>query len=73
MFLVLKTMSLGRTVLAAMCLACLTLVGCSTIMGDNFGDDYATWGENHRPIDRGDGMSGVSTKSQQIEKNLGVR
>jgi hypothetical protein len=71
--MVTRTKSLGRMLLATSCVACLCLGGCATIMGDNFGDSYATWGEANRPVDRGDGYAGVSTKSQQIERNLGVR
>ncbi len=71
--MVTRSISLGRTLLAAMMLGCLALGGCATIMGDNFSDSYATWGEENRPADHSEGLWGVSTKSQQVEKNLGVR
>ena len=45
----------------------------STIRGDGFHDEFANWGEKKRtPESEGD-LSGVSTKAQQIERNLGVR
>ncbi|HZZ71054.1 MAG TPA: hypothetical protein VFE24_02310 [Pirellulales bacterium] len=58
-------------------LVCLCLSGCrdtlDQIKGEGFHDEFSDWGEKQRPAgDQGE-LSGVSTKSQQIERNLGVR
>jgi hypothetical protein len=76
--------SVGRRwawrIAASFALATVTLgiSGCNTFnwRGDNFHDDMAHWGEKQRPPDQAEGnseMLGLSAKSQQIEKNLGVR
>jgi hypothetical protein len=62
-----------------LCLSSLCGAGCATppkpnLMGDNFHDEFAQWGESNRPADAPSGeFDGVSAKSQQIERNLGVR
>jgi hypothetical protein len=57
--------------------ACLSLAGCKTVKlknDDNFTDDYATWGQGHRPADSTDGnLTGASEKARQVERNLGMR
>jgi hypothetical protein len=57
--------------------ACLASVGCKTVKlqnDDNFSDDLATWGEDHRPADSTDGnLTGASEKARQVERNLGMR
>ena len=55
---------------------CLSLAGCNMLKqhDDNFTDDYATWGQAHRPHDDSDGnLTGASEKARQVERNLGVR
>jgi hypothetical protein len=58
---------------------CLFLLpGCTSppqkLMGDGFHDEMSGWGEKNRPADDASGdFSGVSTKSQQVERDLGVR
>jgi hypothetical protein len=55
---------------------CCALSGCKSenLQGDKFTDDYATWGESHRPADTSDGnLYGASDKARQVERNLGVR
>ncbi len=52
--------------------------GCTSppqkLMGDGFHDEMSGWGEKNRPADDTSGdFSGVSTKSQQVERDLGVR
>ena len=51
--------------------------GCQDTMqqvrGDGFKDEFSGWGEKQRPAGEQGEMSGFSTKSQQIERNLGVR
>jgi hypothetical protein len=54
------------------------VAGCTSpppkLMGDGFHDEYSEWGEKNRPADTSSGdFDGVSTKSQQVERNLGVR
>ena len=67
---------LGAALAAA---AILVIAGCKSVdlKGDGFHDDMARWGEKQRPPDQpqeGDSeMLGVSAKSQQVERNLGVR
>lgn len=59
--------------------AILGIAGCKSVdlKGDGFHDDMARWGEKQRPADQPDNGSseilGVSAKSQQVERNLGVR
>lgn len=54
---------------------CLVTSGCRgwNWKGDGFRDEFSTWGERQRPGgDKGE-MTGLSAKSQQIERNLGMR
>ncbi len=58
--------------------AILGVAGCKSVdlKGDNFHDEMAQWGEKQRPADHpesGSELLGVSAKSQQVERNLGVR
>ncbi len=62
----------------AFCLLPTFLAGCTSppqkLMGDGFHDEMSGWGEKNRPADDTSGdFSGVSTKSQQVERDLGVR
>ena len=55
---------------------CIGLSGCKTVKlpEEKFTDDYATWGQSHRPPDGSDGnLLGSSDKARQVERNLGVR
>ena len=63
---------------AALGLSCLLFgSGCQDTMqqvrGDGFKDEFSDWGEKQRPAGEQGELSGFSTKSQQIERNLGVR
>jgi hypothetical protein len=58
----------------------LTLLanGCTqsqrqTIMGEGFNDEFAKSGEKLRHSSNGGEYDGLSTKSRQIENDLGVR
>ncbi|HEV3417406.1 MAG TPA: hypothetical protein VG056_11345, partial [Pirellulales bacterium] len=59
-----------------LCFLGLVASGCTesqrgTIMGNGFNDEFSKGNQNLRP--KGDGnYDGVSTKSQQIEHDLGV-
>jgi len=55
---------------------CGLFSGCNwykQLKGDNFDDEYATWGEDQRPKEKGSGneLFGLSSKAQQVERNLG--
>jgi hypothetical protein len=55
----------------------LLVCGCTesqraTIMGTGFNDDFSKGNQNLRPKDGDGNYDGVSTKSQQIEHDLGV-
>jgi len=64
----------GRRALLAFAFSMLAC-GCAgvNLKGDNFTDDYARWGEKQRPSGPPGEVFGLSTKAQQIERNLGVR
>ena len=60
----------------AVLVACLGLPGCKSgdPGGDGFREDPAfAVPQQFRSHDSGTGMAGVSDKSQQIERNLGIR
>ena len=66
--------SVGRRLGLAL-LATGSLVGCQSVdpQGPAFNDPLADWSQNVRS-EQADGTSfGLSTKSRQIERNLGVR
>jgi hypothetical protein len=65
----------GRRWWSLMLVALTWASGCATFQNDepNFRDDTAKWGEMNRPVKIGSGFGGVSSESQQIERNLGIR
>jgi hypothetical protein len=75
----LKNAAWRRWLWVAVGTAGLWCAGCTApkkpvnLMGDNFNDEFAHWGEDHRPKGGDGDLDGLSTKSQQIERNLGVR
>jgi hypothetical protein len=38
-----------------------------------FNDEFAEWGETHRPPGQPGNLTGVSDESRQVERNLGIR
>jgi len=38
-----------------------------------FHDEFAHWGENHRPAGQPGNLTGTSDEARQVERNLGVR
>jgi hypothetical protein len=55
-------------------LALLSASGCAMIDDEpNFRDDTAKWGETVRPVKPGNGLGGLRSEAQQIERNLGIR
>jgi hypothetical protein len=60
-----------------LCAVGLLVSGCTesqrgTIMGTGFNDDFSKGNQTLRPKDGDGNYDGVSTKSQQIEHDLGV-
>jgi hypothetical protein len=68
-------MSPVRLVFSAAILACLGMTGCAScdLKGGNFADNStADQVSRFRKPDPDGELSGVSTKSQQVEKDLGL-
>jgi hypothetical protein len=56
----------------------LSMSGCTesqrqTLMGEGFNDDFAKNGQKLRNTSEGGEYDGLSTKSRQIENDLGVK
>jgi hypothetical protein len=78
--LILRRRSVGLSGLLSTGALVLTLViaGCTqsqrqTLMGEGFNDDFAKNGQKLRNSSEGGEYDGLSTKSRQIENDLGVR
>ena len=78
-----KISAAGHWLGVVVCAAGLCGLGCTaaqkaTLMGDGFHDEPAPWSDKKRSADSGDSdggssggnLDGVSTKSQQIERDL---
>ena len=68
---------LSRPIAVVLLATSLGCAGCKSWnwLGDGFKDDLATTGTKLRPDSQDDGSQsmGLSAKSRQIERNLGVR
>ncbi len=73
-----SSIGLASRLWAFACALALVLTGCTesqrqTIMGEGFNDEFAKNGEKLRNTSEGGDYDGLSTKSRQIENDLGVR
>jgi hypothetical protein len=73
-----KSAGLANCLRACTVVLGLLLGGCTesqrqTLMGEGFNDEFAKSGEKMRNFSNGGEYDGLSTKSRQIENDLGVR
>jgi hypothetical protein len=73
-----KSVGLANCLCAVVVLLALFLGGCTesqrqTLMGEGFSDEFSKSGEKLRNSNGGGEYDGLSTKSRQIENDLGVR
>jgi hypothetical protein len=67
--------------LAAAATSCMLLSGCARhdlqahqdSHPNPFNDEFAQWGETHRPAGQPGNLTGTSDESRQVERNLGIR
>jgi len=67
--------------LAAAAVACMLFSGCARhdlqarqeSHPNPFNDEFAQWGETHRPPGQPGNLTGASDEARQVERNLGIR
>jgi hypothetical protein len=67
--------------LTAAAASCMLLSGCARhdlqarqeSHPNPFNDEFAQWGETHRPPGQPGNLTGASEESRQVERNLGIR